>query len=143
MDMFLGPEPTTASYEFWRDDRPANLALLRELLEAVVTGRYQQTVETSKRGSITVTGRFDLASGEHTHEESTKPSSAVKSGEKYTLRFEPYQVTSSPGRACGKDPEIGAEKGLQRLLEEVSEALGRTLGARISPDRWFGAGRPG
>jgi len=88
MDMFLGPEPTTASYEFWRDDRPANLTRLRELLTAVVAGRYEQMIETGKR-TIKVTGRFELADGEVTHTEVGRPSSA-KPGERYTLRFEPY-----------------------------------------------------
>jgi hypothetical protein len=90
MDMFLGPEPTTVSYELWRDDWPENLRRLRERLEAVVAGRYEQTIETGKRNSITVTGRFDLADGEETHTAVTRASSAVKPGETYTLRFEPY-----------------------------------------------------
>jgi hypothetical protein len=66
MDMFLGPEPTTASYELWEDDHPANLTHLRELLEAIVAGRYEQTIKTYKRNRIQVTGCFDLPSGEHT-----------------------------------------------------------------------------
>jgi len=90
MEMFLGPEPTTASYEFWRDDRHANLTRLRKLLTAVVAGRYEQTIETDKWDSIKVTGRFDLVDGEETHMEVTRASSAVKPGETYTLRFEPY-----------------------------------------------------
>ncbi len=36
IDLFLGPEPTITSYEFWRDDFAENLSLLRERLEAVV-----------------------------------------------------------------------------------------------------------
>lgn len=66
MDMFLGPEPTTVSYEFWRDDWPGNLTRLRELLEAVVAGRYEHTIQTRKRNSITVTGRF-RSSGRRAH----------------------------------------------------------------------------
>jgi hypothetical protein len=88
--MFLGPEPTTISFEFWSDDRPANLTQLRELLEAVVAGRYEQTVKTSKRNSITVTGRFDLVGGERIHTVSGRASAAVRPGETYTLKFEPY-----------------------------------------------------
>jgi hypothetical protein len=58
--MFLGPEPTTVTYEFWQDDWHENLRRLRERLEAIVEGRYEQTIETGKRHSIKVTGRFDL-----------------------------------------------------------------------------------
>jgi hypothetical protein len=90
IDMFLGPEPTTASYELWKDDQLANLKHLRELLEAVVAGRYEQTIKTYKRNRIKVTGCFDLPSGEHTHSNATETSDAVKPGETYTLRFEPY-----------------------------------------------------
>ncbi len=88
--MFLGPEPTTTSYEFWRDDHVQNLSLLRERLEAVVAGRYEQTIETGKRNSIQVTGRFDLPDGAETHKEATRASAAVQPGEKYKLRFEAY-----------------------------------------------------
>jgi hypothetical protein len=87
--MFLGPEPTTARYEFWRDDWQENLRRLRERLEAVVEGRYTQTIETGKR-SLEVTGRFDLAQGEEVHSVTRRAPSAVKAGETYTLRFEPY-----------------------------------------------------
>lgn len=88
--MFLGPEPTNVTYEFWRDDRPENLRRLRELLEAVVSGRYEQTIETHKRNHIGVTGRFDLPGGVHIHSDATTAQGAVKPGETYTIRFEPY-----------------------------------------------------
>jgi hypothetical protein len=90
MNMWLGPEPTKASYEFWRDDWPANLLRLRERLEAVIAGRYEQTVETRKRNSIRITGRFDLPGGLETFREATRATGAVRPGETYTLRFEPY-----------------------------------------------------
>jgi hypothetical protein len=90
IDMFLGPEPTSASYEFWQEDRPENLALLRKLLTAVVAGRYEQHVKTFKRNHIKVIGRFELPDGERSHEVATTASAAVKAGEEYTLRFEPY-----------------------------------------------------
>jgi hypothetical protein len=90
MDVFLGPEPTTARYELWEDDHLANLTHLRELLGAVVAGRYEQTVKTYKRNRIHVTGCFTLPSGRHTHSHSTEASGAVKPGETYTLKFEPY-----------------------------------------------------
>jgi hypothetical protein len=88
--MFLGPEPTTATYEFWREDWHENLRQLRERLAAIVAGRYEQTIETGKRNSIKVTGRFHLADGEETHSHVTRASSAVKADETYTLRFEAY-----------------------------------------------------
>jgi hypothetical protein len=88
--MFLGPEPTAVSYEFWRDDWSENLTRLRERLDAVLAGRYEQTIETKKRNSITVTGRFDLAGGEEAHSVVTQASAAVKPDETYTLQFEPY-----------------------------------------------------
>lgn len=90
IEMWLGPAPTAASYEFWRDDRAENLRRLRELLEAVVDGRYAQTVETHKRNRFTVTGRFDLPSGEHMHTDVTGATGAVNPNEVYTLQFEPY-----------------------------------------------------
>ena len=90
IDMFLGPEPTAASYEFWQDDRPENLTRLHELLEAVVAGRYEQTIETHKRNRITVAGYFALAGGDHRHSVATMASAAVEPGLTYTLRFEPY-----------------------------------------------------
>ena len=90
MDMWLGPEPTTASYEFWRDDWHENLARLRERLEAVLAGRYEQTVETQKRNRVLITGRFDLPGGRETFNEGTSATGAVKPGETYILRFEPY-----------------------------------------------------
>lgn len=90
MDMFLGPEPTTANYEFWRDDWNENLSRFRDRLDAVVAGRYDQTIETRKRNSITVTGRFALSGGEEEHSEATRASADVKPGETYTLQFEPY-----------------------------------------------------
>jgi hypothetical protein len=90
IDMFLGPEPTTVSYEFWQDDWPGNLLRLRELLEAVVAGRYEQTIKTRKRDSIEVTGRFELPERLETHEVATRASAAVKPNEAYTLHFEPY-----------------------------------------------------
>ena len=89
IDMWLGPEPTTAWYEFW-DDWSVNLARLRERLEAVLAGRSEQTVETRKRNSILITGRFDLPGGEETFSQATRATGAVKSGETYILRFEPY-----------------------------------------------------
>ncbi len=90
IDMFLGPEPTTVSYEFWRDDWSENLTRLRERLEAVLAGRYEQTIKTSKRNSIMVIGRFDRPQGQETHKVATQASADVKPGETYTLRFEPY-----------------------------------------------------
>jgi len=91
IDMFLGPEPTTVRYEFWRDHHAANLTLLRDLLRAVVAGRYRQTITTRRRNRISLTGRFDLPSGEHTHSAETTASGAVEPGETYMLQFEPYQ----------------------------------------------------
>lgn len=70
--MFLGPEPTTVAYEFWQDDWHENLRRLRERLEAIVAGRYEQTIETRKRNSIKATGRFDLADNEETHSVTTR-----------------------------------------------------------------------
>jgi hypothetical protein len=90
LDMFLGPEPTTASYEMWDDDHLANLTHLRELLEAVVAGRYKQAIKTYKRNRIHVTGCFELPSGEHTHAHATEALGPVKPGETYTLKFEAY-----------------------------------------------------
>ncbi len=90
IDLFLGLEPTITSYEFWRDDFAENLSLLRERLEAVVAGRYEQTIETHKRNGIEVTSRFDLPGGVETYKEATRASAAVQPGEKYTLRFEAY-----------------------------------------------------
>ena len=90
IDMFLGPEPTAASYEFWQDDWPENLTRLHELLEAVVAGRYEQTIETHKRNRITVAGCFALAGDDHKHSVATMASAAVEPGQTYTLRFEPY-----------------------------------------------------
>jgi len=55
-----------------------------------LAGRYEQTIETKKRNSITVTGRFDLAGGEEAHSVVTQASAAVKPDETYTLQFEPY-----------------------------------------------------
>ena len=89
IDMFLGPEPTTASYEFWRDSWPENLTLLRDLLEAVIAGRYEQTIDKRRRG-LTVTGRFDLPAGEHTHSETGRAPEGLGSREPYVLHFEPY-----------------------------------------------------
>jgi hypothetical protein len=90
IDMFLGPEPTTARYEFWRDDWNRNLSMLRDRLAVVVAGRYQQTIETRKRNSIKVSGRFGLPGGEEEHSEVSRASADVKPGETYTLQFEPY-----------------------------------------------------
>ena len=50
--------------ELWRDDHDANLALLRELVEAVAAGRYEENIETFKRNRVRVTGRFQLQAGE-------------------------------------------------------------------------------
>jgi hypothetical protein len=68
----------------------ANLALLRELVEAVAAGRYEQNIETFKRDRVRVAGRFQLQGREETYENSTTASAAVKPGESYVLRFEPY-----------------------------------------------------
>jgi hypothetical protein len=90
ISVFLGREPIRATYELWEDDHEANLALLRELVEAVAAGRYEQNVETFKRNRVHVTGRFALQGREEKHEHSTTASAAVKPGESYLLRFEPY-----------------------------------------------------
>jgi hypothetical protein len=87
---FLGREPIMGTVELWRDDHDANLALLRELVEAVAAGRYEQNIETFKRNRVRVTGRFQLQGREETYEDSTTASAAVKPGESYALRFEPY-----------------------------------------------------
>ncbi len=88
--LFLGREPITATFELWSDDRDANLALLRELVEAVAAGRYEQNVDTFKRNRIRVLGRFKLQGREEKHDHSTTASAAVKPGESYVLEFEPY-----------------------------------------------------
>jgi hypothetical protein len=90
VQLFLGSEPTIATLELWSDDRQLNLARLRELLTAVVKGRYEQTIETRKRNRINVEGRFQLPTGEESHEHATQASAAVKPGETYVLRFQPY-----------------------------------------------------
>jgi hypothetical protein len=76
--------------KLWRDDHDANLALLRELVEAVVAGRYEQNIETFKNNRVRVTGRFQLQGREEKHKHSTTASAVVKPGESYALRFEPY-----------------------------------------------------
>jgi hypothetical protein len=88
--VFLGREPITATFELWRDDHDANLAFLRELVEAVAAGRYEQNIETFKRNRVRVTGRFQLRGREEKHEDATAASAAVKPGESYVVRFEPY-----------------------------------------------------
>jgi hypothetical protein len=90
IDVFLGPEPTTVTYEFWQDDWNENLIRLRDRLEAVVAGSYEQTIETRKRDFIEVTGRFHLPDGQETHTVATRASAAMKPAETYTPRFEPY-----------------------------------------------------
>ena len=87
INMSLGLEPTTVTYEIWQDD---DLVQLRLVLEAVVAGHYEQSIETRKRNRITVIGRFDTPDGEYSHTNWTTASAAVKPGEKHTLRFEPY-----------------------------------------------------
>ena len=52
----LGREPITATFELWRDDHDANLALLSELVEAVAADRYEQNVKTFKHNRVGVTG---------------------------------------------------------------------------------------
>ncbi len=90
MDMFLGSDPTAARYEFWGHDWSENVKRLRELLEAVVAGRYEQTIAKQTKNRITVTGRFHLPDGEHTHSEATRASGAIEAAGTQTLRFEPY-----------------------------------------------------
>ena len=90
MWLFLGREPITATFELWSDDRDANLSLLRELVEAVAAGRYEQTVETFKRTASVCLGRFKLQGREEKHDHSTTASAAVKPGESYVSKFEPY-----------------------------------------------------
>src|ERR1700730_1680286 len=58
--VFLGREPITATFELWRDDQDANLGLLRELVEAVAAGRYEQNIETFKNNRVRITGRFQF-----------------------------------------------------------------------------------
>jgi hypothetical protein len=88
--VFLGREPMTATFELWRDDQDANLGLLRELVEAVGAGRYEQNIETFKHNRVRVTGRFQLQGREEKHDYSGPAAAAVKPGESYALTFEPY-----------------------------------------------------
>jgi hypothetical protein len=88
--VFLGREPIMATFELWREDHDANLGLLRELVEAVGAGRYEQNIETFKNNRVRVTGRFQLEGREQKHEHSTTASAVVKPGESYVVRFAPY-----------------------------------------------------
>ena len=67
MFMDVGRDPTIGSYEFWEHDWSANLALLRNLLEAIVKGCYAQSIKMGRANRITAKERFTLATGERTH----------------------------------------------------------------------------
>jgi hypothetical protein len=90
ISLFLGREPIVATFEVWGDDHEANLQLLRELVEAVAAGRYEQTVQTFKHDRIRVKGRFQLEGRDETHDHSTSATAAVKPDQTYVLQFEPY-----------------------------------------------------
>jgi hypothetical protein len=88
--VFLGREPITATFELWLDDQDANLGLLRDLVEAVAAGRYEQNIKTFKNNRVRITGRFQLQGREEKHEYSGPAAAAVKPDESYVLRFDPY-----------------------------------------------------
>lgn len=69
ISLFLGPDGTTATLELWDEDRAALLRTLKELLTAVVEGRYEQKVKVTGRKNprIAVKGVFALEDGPRKH----------------------------------------------------------------------------
>jgi hypothetical protein len=69
ISLFLGPDETTATLELWDEDRGALIETLRELLSAVVEGRYEQKVKVTGRKNrrLSVKGMFALEDGPREH----------------------------------------------------------------------------
>ena len=92
ISLFMGPDGTEATLELWDEDRAALLRTLRELLTAVVEGRYEQKVKVTggENRRIAVKGVFALEDGARKHSYSGSTAADLGDMEWHLRRFVAY-----------------------------------------------------
>jgi hypothetical protein len=92
ISLFLGPDETTATLELWDEDRGGLIETLRELLTAVVEGRYEQEVKVTGRKNrrLNVKGVFALENGQREHSYSGATSADLGDKKWHLRKFVAY-----------------------------------------------------
>jgi hypothetical protein len=92
VSLFLGPPGATATLEIWDEDRACVLETIREVLTAVVEGRYEQKVKATgrKHRSIRVRGVFDFDGGRSKHSYAGPTTADLGDSKWHTRRFVAY-----------------------------------------------------
>lgn len=89
VNLFLGPSRRSATLEIWEDERSAAMSCLRELVTAVVDGRYEQRVKVRGR-RLRIKGVFHLPGRELKHSYSGPTDEPNTSRGWTVLSYEPF-----------------------------------------------------